>query len=207
MKLQLNHIQHYPIGENGLKMYDSHRKCIVILYGIRFLADGTIMVDVADDIDMPCRLMLNRELKWFKPILHDLSDLTKPIKVPDYNDGKEFVPMIELLTLLEQNQFHKEELLKNESKPEIISCKHNYYNLIDSHEYQVKYVVHTSNMGDLIYSFTYDPELTRFASRNETHSRPLGVGYQLDLFQLLYQWHFDLEGLIPAGLAIDIDTL
>lgn len=31
-----------------------------------------------------------------KPILHPLSDLTKPITVPGYNDGKEFVPIVEL---------------------------------------------------------------------------------------------------------------
>jgi len=35
-------------------------------------------------------------LDGFKPILHPLSDLTKPIKVEGYNEGKEFVPMDEL---------------------------------------------------------------------------------------------------------------
>ena len=28
-----------------------------------------------------------------------------------------------------------------------------------------------------------------------------------DIFQKLYQWHFDVFGLIPEGLAIDINTL
>ena len=31
-----------------------------------------------------------------EPILRPLSDLTKPITVEDYNDGKEFVPIMEL---------------------------------------------------------------------------------------------------------------
>ena len=94
MKLQLNHIQHYPIGENGLKMiyggYGSPEQIVTIL-GISnyndipelkfIMEDGTIDTDVID---------------WFKPLYLPLSNLTKPIKVEGYNDGKEFVPMEEL---------------------------------------------------------------------------------------------------------------
>ncbi len=33
------------------------------------------------------------------------------------------------------------------------------------------------------------------------------VPNQLEMFQKLYEWHFDIFGLIEAGLAIDINTI
>ena len=87
MKLQLNHIQYYPIGKNGLKLLDEYDNAIVTFYGI----------DVAEK-EVLCKknIIHRRYLSEVKPILHPLSDLTKPIKVEGYNDGEEFVPIVEL---------------------------------------------------------------------------------------------------------------
>ncbi len=58
----------------------------------------------------------------------------------------------------------------------------------------------------LIQSFTYDPEFNRFAFRDETHSKPLSVGFQFDMFQQLIKWHFNVFQL-TSDLFIDINTL
>ncbi|MCK5605301.1 hypothetical protein KAR91_25640 [Candidatus Pacearchaeota archaeon] len=142
-------------------------------------------------------------------LLHPLSNLTKPIKVEGCNDGKEFVPMIELLRLKESNFFHSDNRLKHNANLNIISCSYETYDLSIglTHEAIVKYIETYTNQGDIVKSFRYDTEFRRFALRNDSHNKPLAVGYQLDLFKLLYQWHFDVENLIELGLAIDIDTL
>lgn len=144
-------------------------------------------------------------LRNIKPILRPLSDLTKEIEV----NGEKFVPMVKLLYLYETNYFHENENLKYVTFDvnSIISCDHYIYKLLGSEDFVVKFPVSTSNYGLLIYSFTYDPALRRFAYRNETHKTPFGMAFQLDLFQKLFEWHFDVDNLIPQGLAIDINTI
>ena len=92
-----------------------------------------------------------------KPILHPLPDLTKPIKVEGYNDGKEFVPID---ILLPESDYIGIEYMRDEHIHDFIN---------------------KNNRLDLCYPFSF--------------------------WQKLYQWHFDLEGLIRSGLAIDINTL
>ena len=88
-----------------------------------------------------------------KPILHPLSDLTKPIKVEEYNDGKEFVPIEELSDnmLFIDNGLHIED-----------------------------------------YFLT---------------SENAGIFDSYRIIQALFQWHFDVFGLIEKKLAIDINIL
>lgn len=140
-----------------------------------------------------------------KPILRPLSDLTKEIDI----NGKLFTPMIKLLEYQETNHFHSNENLKwiLFDKSNIISCEHKKYEHYSSENFIVKYLVKTTNMGVLTYSFTYDSELRRFAVRDETQKKPLGIAFQLDLFQKLFEWNFDIYGLIDKDLAIDINTL
>ena len=140
-----------------------------------------------------------------KPILRPLSDLTKDI---EYR-GEKFVPLKKLHELDETNYFGntEEKGYKLRFMDKVISVKHNTYKLSGTEEFVVKYLVETSNIGDLIYSFSYDPELRRFLKRDDTRSIPLGIGYQLDMFNKLFEWNFDVFGLIDKGLAIDINTL
>ena len=140
-----------------------------------------------------------------KPVLRPLSDLTKEIEV----NGERFVPMIKLLYLYETNFFHKEGKFKHVvfDINSIISCKHEKYESIKREDFIVNFPINTSNMGVLIYSFTYDPELRRFSYRDDTNRRPLCLAFQLDLFEKLFEWYFDVFGLIEKGLAIDINTV
>lgn len=137
-----------------------------------------------------------------KPILYPLSCLTKEITVDGYNEGKPFVPMVELYEKYETGFFRKGEKLGIPIPGKGISCTHEIYELIEQELFILKYHVPTSNMGDLVYSFSYDPNLNRFSMRNETHKSPLGIAYQLDMFQLLFSWHINLFNL-PESEYID----
>lgn len=92
-------------------------------------------------------------MRNFKPILHPLSDLTKPI---EYN-GERFVPS---LVIVEEFDIDLDE--------------------------NMEFMTQGSGEGGyLLNSLT---------------------NYYL-IIQKLLEWHFDVHGLIDAGLAIDINTL
>lgn len=144
-----------------------------------------------------------------QPILYNLNCLTKPIIVKGYNGGLPFVPMKELHRLNELNHFSKnKESFHRVFVDTIISCEfHNHDGCFFSSDYaQLKYTVET-NLGTLIYSFGYNATMNRFDARNETYKQPLGVAYQLDMFDLLNRWKIDFRNLIGQGLAIDVETL
>ena len=153
MKLKLKHVQHYPIGKNGIKILlertvnDVHlgynsvkRGSITHIEGM--LYNGTIFVHSE---------FFKTNIKFIKPILHPLSNLTKPIKVEGYNEGKDFVPM---------EKFD-------------IRIKQQFYSF--------------KKTGDITYKNWYL--------------------FPYEFVEKLFEWHFDVFGLIPAGLAIDINTL
>jgi len=195
MKLELKHLA--PYLPYGLKIQGQTHKDIeelscVTETSINIVGRGFTYGMWADIFDI-------------KPILRPLSDLTKDI---EYR-GEKFVPLKKLHELDETNYFGntEEKGYKLRFMDKVISVKHNTYKLSGTEEFVVKYLVETSNIGDLIYSFSYDPELRRFLKRDDTRSIPLGIGYQLDMFNKLFEWNFDVFGLIDKGLAIDINTL
>ena len=59
---------------------------------------GTIN-GVYDDGTIVCHDTVNATPSKFKPIVRPLSDLTKEITQANYNDGKPFIPYIELLKM------------------------------------------------------------------------------------------------------------
>ena len=190
MKLEPKKIAHYQ--PYGLKVsYDKVGTYIRTL--------STRIID-GEEVDLDETLRM-----CYVPILHPLSDLTKEIEV----NGEKFVPTIKLLYLYETNYFHEEEHLKCVifDINSIISCEHKKYELMKQEDFIVTFPVETSNMGTLVYSFTYDPKIRRFAYRDDTNRRPLAVGFQLDLFEKLFEWHIDVYNLIPQGLALDINTI
>lgn len=143
-------------------------------------------------------------LNYAKPIFRPLSDLARKVEI----NGEKFYPLAKLLEYQETNYFSECEHLKlvkfNENC--LISIDHNYYDLLKKEDFIVKFISATSN-GESIMTFTYDPDSRRFAMRDEYLKKPLGIAYQLDMFQKLFEWHFDVFGLIEKGLAIDINTL
>lgn len=140
------------------------------------------------------------------PLLRPMSDLTKEID----HKGEKFVPMIRLLELKERNAFTKNERIKNllSKDVKVIDCKTSEYKLSPTMIcHAVRYAVETTNMGTLVYRFSFDEHFDRFSAQDETRRLTLGVGHQKQLFEKLYEWHFDIDGLIEKGLAIDINTL
>jgi hypothetical protein len=123
-------------------------------------------------------------LDRIKPILFPLSSLT------EFREDLGFVPMVELLAISSNN-------FRSITK---ISCETKVY---DNKEFcTIQYV---ENGGEAsVKSFSYDLALSRFITRNESEKRPLATGYQLQLFQKLYEWKIDIHNLIERGLAIEV---
>lgn len=129
-----------------------------------------------------------------RPFLRPMSDIVKEIEV----NGKKFIPLLALLKIISTT----------EHEHKIVDIAFKTYNMcgIISHAF-VDYANETSNLGTLIYRFSYDLEFRRFGHFDKTRNIPLGVPFQVDLFDKLNEWHFDYRGLIEQGLAIDINTL
>jgi hypothetical protein len=121
---------------------------------------------------------LNSDIENYKPILHPISDLTKPIKVDGYNEGKEFIPLVELAK--------KSDDIVSEYSLEIIKSVPNCIEIGDG--YILQYLGHSF--------MCFDKDDAQYSPINNVH-----------LFDLLNQWHFDYRNLIEDGLAVDINTI
>ncbi|MBB4036579.1 hypothetical protein GGR21_002485 [Dysgonomonas hofstadii] len=61
-------------------------------------------------------------------------------------------------------------------------------------------------------AITAHPSMAYFSYKDDSFESSDGwdawhTSHQIELFQKLYEWHFDIHGLIGQGLAIDIKTL
>ncbi|MGJ1432867.1 hypothetical protein ACR79M_14930 [Sphingobacterium spiritivorum] len=134
----------------------------------------------------------------FKPILRPLSDLTKEIE----HTGERFIPIIYLYNISNGHNFNKElnfEWVKSWGAGNILR-------------------VNKATTGEYIEFIYYDLEF-RKEIRLEKGSYRYGmylphaicceskIENQYKLHRLLFEWHFDVFGLIEKGLAIDINTL
>jgi len=117
----------------------------------------------------------------YKPILHPLSDLIKEIEV----GGERIVPIVELAKISDSD------FLK------IDSLKSNYG------LFGVKYY----DTDDNICVFAYHSNNHSFAESYFSENIISISLHQLELFQKLFEWHFDVFGLIENGLAIDANSL
>jgi hypothetical protein len=113
-----------------------------------------------------------------KILLRPISDLTKEIEV----NGEKFVPILELCKIA-FNYIQYERLEKKYS------------------ESNGAYSIEIKN----IFSFHFDSNDNSFIAMNK--GKIVCVPNQLQLFNKLLSWHFDLFDLIKNNLAIDINTL
>ncbi len=168
-------------------------------YGLKMMwSDGKIdtlnpSLDENDYKENEVRLPLvlfsiSQEYNNIKPILRNLSDLTKEIEV----NGERFVPMV-LLAQIAGLDTTKYDLSQYDNGRGVVSygIRCNIENDEDDDTYEV--------LGfDLITGFG-------------KHYRPSKqwsiVSNQIELWECLHKWHFDIYSLIPQGLAVDMNTL
>lgn len=112
------------------------------------------------------------------PILRPPANLTKEIEV----NGEKFIPIVELAKLagFGYNKEYK-----------FIDCGIG----TEDHESWCYFIY------DLKYKNFYNSSGNNFDGANDSR-----VENNFELMNKLYEWHFDIEGLINAGLAIDINT-
>lgn len=115
-----------------------------------------------------------------KPILRPLSDLTKEIE----HNGERFVPIVELFQLSYQDIY-----------------EHRFNG--DTTILSSKYLAAQFQEDGWSYGFTVELP-TQF--QMTANGDQLTIS-NFDLYQKLFQWHFDTQGLIDSGLAININEI
>lgn len=131
--------------------------------------------------------ILTTKKDTYKPFLRPLSSLTKEIEV----DGRSFIPIIELARL--------------ENGGGIFEYQIEKLFILDFGGSIGLY--YTSSAG--LVEFSYDPLLMTFTMmlrhKDESYKCDLIVNHQLKMFQKLFEWHFDVFGLIEKGMAVAIE--
>jgi len=117
---------------------------------------------------------------YHKPILRPMSDLTKEINI----GGSTFVPIIKLF------RYNENAYIVNS-----LEQKGGLHKL----EYSLDHA--QSIVGTFCYN---EPSYSFLHIEFSKHQR---VPEQYQMFEKLFEWHFDVFGLIGSGLAIDINTL
>jgi hypothetical protein len=105
-------------------------------------------------------------------IIRNLSDLTKECVQADYNDGKPFVPIVELAKYI----FEEVNVLRIKNDEDISG---------------VKFIDYEYNTCVFVYHY----KLNSFCAHieHEVEKYFINVYYQLDLFKLLLKWHFWID--------------
>jgi len=129
----------------------------------------------------------------FKPILRPLSDLTKEIE----HNGEKFVPLVELFKISKGN--YQQEI--------------KYHSVMSTHQIQIEMLGFRNYFFGLYESdrdvriengLYFDCYSTDLIMDNRFEEKIL---CQYSLFEKLFEWHFDVFGLIEKGLAIDKNTI
>lgn len=176
MKLELKHLAGY------------------LPYGLKWVINGSNRANFTT-IGMTSETIYTNEghvLNWNKydgftqvlfPLLRPLSSLIKEIEV----NGERFVPMLELIKIA-IDQYDRGEGIIDSS--EIIGALYGINRISVLLSYDVK------------CSLIYDSIQMKFIF-NSPQNLMFACGYIL--FEKLYEWHFDIYGLIDKGLAIAIE--
>lgn len=164
----------------GLKIKSQHQ-----IFTLHYYKDSVEIINDYDHISIGNLIQENEDkenkTEPHKPILRPLSDLIKPCL-----DG-ELIPMVELAKICDSvNGYWK---LKQE---ENISA--------------IRYI----DSDGITTVLAYHWETQSFGANSciDNHfEKFINVHRQLDMFQKLVEWHFDICGLIDKGEAVDYSTL
>lgn len=188
-KLQLSHIQHYPIGrDNGLRVqYKSREKYPIRKIGsvlsINSLSKPYIQLLIDKDIQSYSLVAVNYEIK---PILRPMSDLCKPLE-----DGS--IPMEVILKMFGYDNVERYE------DDGLVTYGWDAHICDDWQGYIINW--HKRFKWFVSYYDDYDPENEDLNLTGDTE-----VG-NIEVVEYLFAHHFDVYGLIDQNLAIDINTI
>jgi hypothetical protein len=177
MKLELKHLS--PYLPYGLRIRgNTHGE----------IAELTTLSDISVNIKgRSLSYGMWADIFEIKPILRPLSDLTKEI---EHNEDS-FTPIIELLQINHELVFNYR--IENELGKELFEHEINGGCIVWDDVNRRNAFTYSKEGLDHSFLWTYDGD-------------EMTVN-QYDLFQKLFEWHFDVFNLIPQDLAIDINTL
>lgn len=117
-----------------------------------------------------------------KPILRPMSDLFVKITERGYNDGKPFVPIMELVNLIGD---------------------------VDSFQWRFQPENRRVFSREYSWCFQWDFESRAFVLHDSPSEYVFGniIPCMHNMYDLLHRLHFDYRGLIPAGLAVSVHDL
>lgn len=208
MKLELKHIQHYPIGgDNALKIKcfedEIHELLGINTYKYDFKNRPSkkkprVIVGTYRNVGGYMTSMV--KLEDIRPILRPMSDLYRKI------DGK--IGIVELAKMLGDFK----ELISIEIEED------NYQDGLPAPYYEVKYVSNIDDSGDIHATLVFCPDTCSFERLiiyNARLKNPVSVS---DLqgcptrcynkfYEYLFENHYDVYDLIGQGLAIDKNTI
>jgi hypothetical protein len=181
MKLELKHL--VPYLPYGLEIRSSEGSTKIMGYNV---VNGEIIyqLDTNDDsgdfaFDDP-----------IKPIFRPLSDLIKEIELGD----KKIKPIHELAKIAD-----------------VDTSDANYISINYNDVYGVRYNIENDDDEYTHQVFAFDNYLTfgihKRRGGNDYNGDICHCPNQLELWHKLFEWHFDVWGLIEKGLAIDINTI
>lgn len=171
-----------PYLPYGLKALDEHGKIKIInwrmqTYTLTEVGLNHVITDCLNHFDDSGKYQL---------ILHPLSDLTKSC-LPD---GK--IPIVELAKIVMESIWGYS-TIEAENKIELLNDESNFG------------LIYIDSTNERI-GFSFETELNKLQFFFSVNGNQLRVN-QLQLFQKLFAWHFDVFGLLEIGEAININTL
>ena len=180
MKLELKHLA--PYLPYGLKIYMEDLRSHVKPF-FWTLNKETNINDLID--------------RQNKPILRPLSDLSKFIEI----NGEKFVPILEL-RCIEQGNWDEGEFIEDHTQIIDYGVRKR-----DSNCYWVEWNSQISGVESFSFKGRDFTRALIIDIKSIMGIEICAIKNQLMLFNKLHEWHFDTEGLIEKGLAIDINTL
>jgi hypothetical protein len=183
MKLELKHLIPYLLHNLKWTDGDDHTNTIIGISG-----DTLEFISEQGDFDS-CQINLIED----KPILRPLSDLTKEIEI----NGERFVPMVKLFEMINISELQV--MYENETPYKLGEKNGCQYIIFDNYDF------------DDIYGHAEYEVQFYFQNGCLVLDVPVWINNVIEnnynLYNKLFEWHFDVFGLIQKGLAVDINTL
>ncbi len=169
---------------------EEFKKILPFYIGQQFIYSGSKDVLLNDlTIDNLHTIDSDNDFIEIRLALFPMSHLIKQIQYK----GSYFTPIQQLLEMCSNEPYGR----INYKIVETVDWHATHKNDIDDF-YGIKYVE-----DNRIILFGYSNRFHRFSHQELNPTRPFGTGYQLEMFMKLFDWGFDVFGLIEKGYAVD----